>query len=382
MNSDSDRYRDMLDWLWQIANAERQTPFPVADTSSKHHHGERLFTGRSSTAIRSSQPPTSSISFPTPPEVCASEVGSEAVSSEYWDPLESEDLFELTPRFLATSPSHAAFETAQSFNFGEISPVQDRFHTLLKNRLRLEFENRPLLFPWESELSEYPVDLPSMAGAAAARPWIDNLRQLQVASALPEAILTQLLERCQVMARSSKQQGVKLIRTVESLFPENTDLLEPIAGIVLTPAYRGDDARATAIQELEALASDYDAATTEQQIAISMLAAQEIMAALTLTVSEQAPRLTREWVTAQGLLKLEINYDSDLLFVRVYCPGNSRVNLQDGDVTLQATRTQPGRLDLVKAAPKIGHNYVLEVSLPDSGHRALRFALSVLADEG
>ncbi|MEO0541724.1 MAG: hypothetical protein AAFZ80_12800 [Cyanobacteria bacterium P01_A01_bin.105] len=310
-----------------------------------------------------------------------------------WDPLDSEGWLGATPQFSAQvsalSPS-ATFlgngdpETAQSLNFGEISPVQDRFHNLLKNRLRLEFENRPdVLFPWESAVHEYPVELPSVAGAAAGtRMWMDNLRQLRVASALPEAVLTRLLEGCQTMARSTQQQGVKLIRTVESLFPEDTALLQPIAGIVLAPAYRSaDDVRASAIQELESLAGDYDAATTEQQIAISMLAAQEIMAALTLTVSEQSPQLSREWVTTQGILKLALKYEADLLFVRAYCPGNSRVTLKDGESDLQATRTQPGRLELVKAAPKVGHNYVLEVSLPDSGYRALRFSLCVTEDD-
>ncbi len=324
------------------------------------------------------------------------------MSSEYLDPLASEDWlsgrFNLSPQFSTaeisadlthcTPPetsrkvaSEQAAVVADSFNFGEISPVQDRFHTLLKDRLRLEFENRPdILFPWESSVHEYPVELPS--AATGTRMWMDNLRQLRVASALPETVLARLLEGCQAMARSTQQQGVKLIRTVESLFPENSDLLEPIAGIVLQPAYRSaDDARASAIQELETLASDYGSATTEQQIAISMLAAQEIMAALTLTVSEQSPQLSREWVTAQGLLKLEVKYDSDLLFVRAYCPGNSRVTLKDGESDLQATRTQPGRLELVKAAPQTGHNYVLEVSLPDSGYRALRFSLCVTEGE-
>ena len=406
MNSDSDKRRDVLDWLWHLA-AGRSPTLSSSTGSEERQAAKRLFGLSSVVDVATTRSfPSSTAPVSTPPEDRASEVGVQAVSSEYLDPLASEDwlkaVFTASPQdssasvsspltrqatpetALKTAPKTAqavASEMAKSFNFGEVSPVQERFHTLLKNRLRLEFENRPdVLFPWESAVHEYPVELPSVATAAAgARMWMDNLRQLRVASALPEGVLARLLEGCQSMARSTQQQGVKLIRTVESLFPDDTELLEPIAGIVLAPAYRSsDDARASAIQELESLASDYDAATTEQQIAISMLAAQEIMAALTLTVSEQSPLLSREWVTAQGLLKLEVKYDSDLLFVRVYCPGNSRVALKGDETDLQATRTQPGRLELVKAAPELGHTYSLEVSLPDSGYRALRFSLSVL----
>ncbi|MEO1591806.1 MAG: hypothetical protein AAFU71_11010 [Cyanobacteria bacterium J06632_22] len=409
MNSNSDKYRDVLDWLWQLATTQSLAS-TLTKSSEDSQTAQQLF-GLSSVAESPMEQSAhdSQRLVSTPPEDRASEVGVNAVSSKFLDPLESEDWLKdalgSSPQFsvpaisalltrpappetapemaLETAPKTAP-KTAQSFNFGEISPVQDRFHTLLKNRLRLEFENRPdVLFPWESAVHEYPVELPSVASAAAGtRMWMDNLRQLRVASALPEAVLARLLEGCQSMARSTQQQGVKLIRTVESLFPNDTDLLEPIAGIVLTPAYRSaDDARASAIQELESLANDYDAATTEQQIAISMLAAQEIMAALTLTVSETTPQLSREWVTTQGLLKLEVKYDSDLLFVRVYCPGNSRVTLKGDETDLQATRTQPGRLELVKAAPTIGNTYSLEVSLPDSGSRALRFSLAVLEDD-
>jgi len=405
MNSDSDKRRNVIDWLWQLATTDSLASTAIDADGSWVPEGQP-----DASSVNASAKGPSTGSKPlvsTPPEDRASEVGVKAASLDFLDPLASEDWLRKAtyPQFLAApisvslteqSAPNVASETAsrvapdmvpettQSFNFGDISPVQDRFHTLLKNRLRLEFENRPdVLFPWESAVHEYPVVLPSVSGAVAGtRMWMDNLRQLRVASALPESVLARLLEGCQSMARSTQQQGVKLIRTVESLFPNDTDLLEPIAGIVLTPAYRSaDDARLSAIQELESLASDYDSASTEQQIAISMLAAQEIMAALTLTVSVQSPQLSREWVTAQGLLKLEVKYDSDLLFVRVYCPGNSRVTLKGDETDLQATRTQPGRLELVKASPQLGNTYTLEVSLPDSGYRALRFSLCVVEDD-
>ena len=68
----------------------------------------------------------------------------------------------MQPRFSAASRSNCLHEslsqTAQSFNFGEIHAVQERFQALLKQRLLSEYENTPPLFPWESEVSEYPAD--------------------------------------------------------------------------------------------------------------------------------------------------------------------------------------------------------------------------------
>ena len=78
----------------------------------------------------------------------------------------------LKPTFSAASRKHPArdhlsdgilSQTAQSFNFGEIHAVQERFQALLKQRLRLEYENKPPLFPWESEVSEYPAEVADFA---------------------------------------------------------------------------------------------------------------------------------------------------------------------------------------------------------------------------
>jgi hypothetical protein len=267
MNNDSDQIKSLFFQLLQPANPTISSP-----------SGDRV-----------------PIKAPIPKE-SASEVGSEAVSSER---------------------SHDSFETAQSFNFGDISTVQDRLHALLKNRLRLEFENRPPLFPWENEVKEYPVELPSFANVSApSLAWLPQVEQFRVAHTLPETVLAQLLERCQVMAQAGLKQGAKLVKTVEALFPEYTASLEPIAQIVLTPAYRSSSMQSSVIQELENIAGSYDSATPEQQIALSMLAAQEIMSALTLAVSVQQPRLTREWITAQGLLILEMAYQDDMLLLR------------------------------------------------------------------
>ncbi|UBF29401.1 hypothetical protein K9N68_17125 [Kovacikia minuta CCNUW1] len=64
---------------------------------------------------------------------------SSAISSQYGSeniPSERETLFEL----------------------GEIPAVQDRFYSLLKQRLQTEIQQNPPLFPWETEVNDYETE--------------------------------------------------------------------------------------------------------------------------------------------------------------------------------------------------------------------------------
>ncbi|MEM9903545.1 MAG: PatU [Cyanobacteria bacterium P01_D01_bin.44] len=300
------------------------------------------------------------------------------MSSEYWDPLDSEDCI---PQFSVSSQSQYLFETAQSFNFGEISTVQDRFQSLLKRRLQMEFENRPPLFPWESEIREYPVELPAFSAAqAVGKLWLDNLHHFKAANALPDAVLTKLLERCQIMAQTSLKEGVKLVRTVESFFPDHTELLEPIADMVLTPAYRSTEAlEKETVEVIQNLTGGYTAAAPQQQVAISMLAAKEIMSALTLTVSPIDPQLKREWITAFGTLTLGVTYQGDWLLIEAKLPSGGQLHLIGDQSESSTSRPEAGKLSLVETTFEVGQTYTLEVSLSEGGQRPLRFTVGVVA---
>ncbi|MEM8808481.1 MAG: PatU [Cyanobacteria bacterium P01_G01_bin.38] len=284
-----------------------------------------------------------------------------------------------------SSQSQYLFETAQSFNFGEISTVQDRFQSLLKRRLQMEFENRPPLFPWESEIREYPVELPAFSAAqAVGKLWLDNLHHLKAANALPDGVLTKLLERCQIMAQTSLKEGVKLVRTVEAFFPDHTELLEPVADIVLQSgmqaAYRSDTAlKEATVKEIENLTGGYTAAAPQQQVAISMLAAQEIMSALTLTVSATEPQLKREWITAFGALTLGVTYQIDWLLIEAELPSGGQLHLIGDQSESSTSRPEAGRLSLVETTFEVGQTYTLEVSLSEGGQRPLRFTVGVVA---
>lgn len=286
-------------------------------------------------------------------------------------------------------------QTAQSFNFGEIHAVQERFEALLKQRLLSEYENRPPLFPWESEVSEYPAEVTDCVPAAISPLWSAHMGALKVPGLLPASLMHTLLERCQEIARSPIKQGVRLVRAVEDLFPESADMLEPIATMVLVPAYRSGRATQDAvIQELANAVGGYDAALPEQQIALSMLAAQEILGALTFSVSADRPCEQRSWITTVGALDLTVSYvassgqddsswtpiqsplsASELKVVAVL-PEGGQVRLCDGDVEKLAVRSQPGALDLSLSNPVIGKTYVMEVSLQAEVH-TLNFAIHV-----
>ncbi|MEM6354047.1 MAG: hypothetical protein AAF766_25160, partial [Cyanobacteria bacterium P01_D01_bin.14] len=259
------------------------------------------------------------------------------------------------------------------------------FQALLKRRLQMEFENRPPLFPWESEIRDYPVELPAFSAAqAVGKLWLDNLHHFKAANALPDAVLTKLLERCQIMAQTSLKEGVKLVRTVESFFPDYTELLEPIASMVLVPNVRGGSSQAmatkeAALQEIENLAGGYTAATPEQQVAISMLAAQEIMSALTLTVSPTEPQLKREWITAFGTLTLGVTYQGDWLLIEAELPSGGQLHLIGAQSESSTSRPEAGKLSLVETTFEVGQTYTLEVSLSEGGQRPLRFTVGVVA---
>ena len=145
--------------------------------------------------------------------------------------------------------------------------MQTHFEALLKHRLRQEIEPRPPLFPWEKTIQDYPDTL----GQEASTPslWLEHLQNLDVPVALPDDVLVEIFNQCQQVARQTWQTGRRLIEAVETLFPDQPQILEHIAGLVSRPAYRSSQP-----QTLDGL--HYDTASPQQQVALSMMAAQSI----------------------------------------------------------------------------------------------------------
>jgi hypothetical protein len=339
MNKETEAINQFLAWLLQ-------NPHPTASTSSGEHFVEN---GRA---------------------------GSETADLQFddLDLLDSEAVMALPNDSDESNPF--SIPKISSFQPGDNPAVQDRFHTLLKRRLRTEIERRPPLFPWETEVYDYQAETPDWADAklVPATLWVAQLHNLNLPIPMPEAVLSQLFERCQEMLQSSLREGAKLVRVVETLFPDHSQTLNQLAGLVLTSPARSP---LRSLQPAPGFPTDYEAATQPQQMVLSLLAAREIMNSLTLTVSPNQPQTERQWITDAGPLLLKAEYPSATGQIRVHsqlpCSGSLRI--QGNEAQVVAQRSNPGSLsvELFDVAPNC--IYPLEVRLANPDQPPIVFAV-------
>ncbi|MEG4454913.1 hypothetical protein [Microcoleus sp. N9_A1] len=272
---------------------------------------------------------------------------------------------------------------AQPQTIGEIPTVQDRFQTLLKERLRAEIESNPPLFPWETEFKSYDHDYPDDVAPQWVPPlhlWtpqLQNIRWGRLPIPIAQGVFAQLLEPCQELVMSSLREGSKLVRAVDGLFPGQSQELNKLAGLVLMGAARGITA-----SEVEDL-PNYSEATTDQQMLMSLLAAREIIESLTLNCPVNQPPVSREWLTALGSLTLSAQYLSNRNTepprpcLRVECefPGGGSLELKGGDAEATAQRPNSGHLSVELFDPQPDKTYALEVKFQNFDTRPLMFAI-------
>lgn len=272
-------------------------------------------------------------------------------------------------------------EPTQPLTMGEVTTVQDRFQTLLKERLRASIESNPPLFPWETEIQSYDHDYPDEVATQWVPPlhiWtpqLQNIRWGRLPIPIGQGVFAQLLEPCQNLVMSSLLEGKKLVQAVDSLFPGNSQELNELAGLVLTSAVRGD----LDIKDFP----NYEAATTDQQMVLSMMAAREIIESLTLNCSANQPPVSREWLTALGSLTLEAQYQSrsdteqPMPSLRVECqfPGGGSLELKGENAEATAQRPNSGHLSVELFDPQPDKTYALEVRFQNFDARPLMFAI-------
>ncbi|MGB3201398.1 MAG: hypothetical protein WBA99_10870 [Nodosilinea sp.] len=243
--------------------------------------------------------------------------------------------------------------------------MQPHFEALLKRRLRQEITHRPPLFPWEKGLQDYPDALQS--GGASV--WLDHLKNLSVPAGVPDDILADLLNQCQQVADDVRQTGRRLVAAVESLFPDQPQTLEYIAGLVARPAYRSD--------QTDTLAQvNYATASTQQQVALAMLTAQRIFEALTLSVSETEPGQGQTWLTTAGLLSVQVTYHQRQLEVKAVLPTDGSLVLTSLDGTVGSERSTPGEL-VLRLATQPGAVHRLDVELDQTQGVPLSFQVII-----
>lgn len=241
--------------------------------------------------------------------------------------------------------------------------MQDRFYTLIKRRLRHEIERNPPLFPWESELQEYEAES-SDARVSVAVPlklWAAQLKTLALPVPVPEQVLEKLIVQCQAVVHSTLQEGTRLVQVVESLFPGQSTALNDLANLVLVSPARS----ATLVQE--ALQGSYETAKPVQQMALSMIAAREILNAMTLTVTPDEPTVTRQWETPSGPLPIEAEYMPETGSLRVVgqlpCGGKLQLQGPGTEAVSVSQRPAAGALSVELFDVQPNRLYPLEVDL-------------------
>ncbi|MBD2211363.1 PatU [Calothrix sp. FACHB-156] len=267
--------------------------------------------------------------------------------------------------------------TPQIFQLGEIPTVQERFQAVIKHRLQLQIQNRPPLFPWETQLVDYPdyADEPSVAFVPAWG-WIAQQSKLNLPIALPESIFRQLLEKCQLLLTSSLPLGAKLVQAVEELFPShNPQTLNDIAGLVLRS---GTSRSIDALEAMPNLQSDYSDLREPQQMALSLLTVKQLLDTLTIPISLTHPVVEREWLTSAGILKLKIEYQSQRGKLRVQgeLPTRGIFQLQGDATRAVAQSSNTGSLVVELPCQQINQTYTLEVDFPEIDQQPLLFVIN------
>ena len=283
------------------------------------------------------------------------------------------------PLFETTTSTSGDFESEgipQTFKLGEIPTVQERFQAVIKRRLQVQIENHPPLFPWETQLRDYPdyVDSRSIA-LVPAYGWMAQQSKLNIPISLPEKVFQQLLEKCQAMLISSLPLGAKLVQVVESLFPNDAQALNDLAGMVLRSPYRSVDA----LEKMPIQESDYSNLGERQQMALSLLAAKQLLENLTLPISDSNPVVERQWLTSAGAINLKVEYQSQgrvtKLCVMGDLPTAGILTLQGNGTQAKAMSSTSGCVSVELYGQPLNQTYTLEVEFPELKQQSLLFVI-------
>ncbi|MEA5624590.1 PatU [Nostoc sp. UHCC 0251] len=268
--------------------------------------------------------------------------------------------------------------TPQAFQLGEIPTVQDRFQAVLKHRLQIQAQDHPPLFPWETQLIDYPdfVDEPSMP-LVPTWGWMVQQSKLNLPRPLPERVFQQLLEQCQALVTSSVPLGAKLVQVVENFFPNESQALNDIAGLVLRSTYRS----VNTLETIPNIQSDYSDLQPRQQMALSLLAAKQLLENLTLPLSTTSPVVERQWLTTVGNLNIRVEYQSvgklTKLLVQAELPVKGTLTLRTSGTLAIATSSTPGYLSVELACEQLNPTYTLEVEFPEIDQQPLLFVINL-----
>lgn len=373
MNSNQDNnseviYSRLLTWLQQNSGA------PPAGGQSQGQTQGNMPTDRSAANAHTGNP-----------------TAADDLEIDELDPLDSEEWNFVADGFVETEPDHqrltqefhpalSKFPTSETdFKPGltgvDIQTVQNRFQALLKRRLQAEIEDRPPLFPWETEVYQYEPDCLDEIADTWVPPfslWAAHLQNISLLGSVPETVLAQLLQVCTEAVQSPLKMGAKIVRAVQPLFPNRSQSLNQLAGMVMLYPTRSP-------QEQQLFPNRYETATTDQKMALSLLAAREIFKALNLTVLPNQPPLERQWETQAGTIALELEYQTQgqvpKLRVQSRLPKGGSLRLRTGLYEATAQRTYPGYLSVESFDLPPNQVYSLEIRFLEQERTPLIFTI-------
>lgn len=161
---------------------------------------------------------------------------------------------------------------------------------------------------------------------------------------------------------------------MESLFPEDSQTLNDLAGLVLRTPSRSVDA-----ETMPNLESEYLDLQPPQQMALSLLAAKQLLENLTLPISATNPVVERQWLTSAGVLTLKVEYQTQgqvtKLKVQSELPSKAIVKLQGDASQAIADSSSPGCLSVELHDTQPNQTYTLEVELKEIDQRPLLFVI-------
>ncbi len=259
------------------------------------------------------------------------------------------------------------------FQMGEIPAVQTRFQAVLKRRLQNQVQDNPPLFPWETQLIDYPdyIDNPSMSWVPAWG-WAAQQSKLSLPILMPEKVFQQLLTRCQELLAFPVPLGAKLVGVVESLFPNEPQTLNDLAGMVLRSPYRSADT----LERMPSVEGSYSDLQPRQQMALSLLAAKQLLENLTISVDAHMV-VEKQWLTNVGTVTLKVEYDTGARKLRVEAqlPLQGKLKLGEENLQVVAESDSQGIVSLELNSVQEGATYKLAVELEDMDTQPLTFAI-------
>ncbi len=273
---------------------------------------------------------------------------------EELDPLDSEEI------------DFPYYDESPPMTPGELPTVYNRFESLLQKRLKAEIEAKPPRFPWEEAgyITDYP-DVESQDWVSSIPLWVSqmkNIRWRNLSIPLTENVFAQLLQSCQEIVQSDLLPGIRLVKAVDDLFPDQSQSLNNLAGLVLVGQTRDGELISPQV-------TTYNTATSRQKMLLSLLAAQEILSSLTLTCVMNESVVRREWETSVGWINIEAEYSipkdgsSASLRIKGELPEAASLKLQGGKAQTTAQRSDPGSLWVELFDPQPDQKYELTIKL-------------------